>query len=44
VENLKKLSDFYANADSDIKMAIVGSIYAEKWVFDGSIPKLVEQE
>ncbi len=35
VENLKKLSDFYLNTDSDIKRAIIGSIYSEKWVFDG---------
>lgn len=34
-ENFKKLPDFYANADSDIKRAIVGSIYPEKWIFDG---------
>lgn len=31
VENLQKLPEFYANADSDIKRAIVGSIYPEKW-------------
>ncbi len=42
VENLKKLSDFYANADSDIKRAIVGSIYAEKWVFDGDAHRTPE--
>lgn len=35
VENLQKLPEFYANADSDIKRAIIGSIYPEKWVFDG---------
>lgn len=33
--NLKNLPEFYATADSDIKRAIVGSIYPEKWVFDG---------
>ncbi|MNL56099.1 hypothetical protein D3C87_1795650 [compost metagenome] len=42
VENLKKLSDFYANADSDIKRAIIGSIYQDKWVFDGETHRTPE--
>lgn len=42
VENLKKLSDFYTNADSDIKRAIVGSVYPEKWVFDGDTHRTPE--
>lgn len=33
--NLKNLPEFYASADSDIKRAITGSIYHEKWIFDG---------
>ncbi len=37
VENFKKLPEFYAGADSDIKRSIIGSIYLEKWVFDGEI-------
>jgi site-specific DNA recombinase len=35
VDNLKNLPEFYTTADSDIKRTIVGSIYPEKWVFDG---------
>lgn len=35
VDNLKNLPEFYATADSDVKRAIVSSIYPEKWVFDG---------
>jgi len=45
VENLKNLPEFYSNADSDIKRAIAGSIFPEKWVFDGEIhrtPKVNE--
>ena len=42
VENLKKLSDFYANADSDVKREIIGSIYLEKWVFDGEAHRTPE--
>lgn len=42
VENLKKLSDFYANADSNVKRGIVGSIYLEKWVFDGEAHRTPE--
>jgi site-specific DNA recombinase len=35
VDNLKNLPEFYAIADSDTKRVIVGSIYPEKWIFDG---------
>ena len=42
VENLKKLSDFYVNADSDVKREIVGSIYLEKWFFDGEAHRTPE--
>ncbi|MEQ7800049.1 recombinase family protein [Pedobacter sp. ASV1-7] len=34
-KNLQKLSQFYSDADSDIKRLIIGSVYPEKWVFDG---------
>jgi len=37
VSNLKKLPEFYLNADSDIKRSIIGSIFTEKWIFDGEI-------
>ncbi|MGM9475182.1 recombinase family protein [Pedobacter sp. GSP4] len=40
--NLKNLPEFYATADSDIKRAIVGSIYPEKWVFDGEAHRTPE--
>ncbi|NQX42352.1 Site-specific DNA recombinase [Pedobacter steynii] len=33
--NLKKLTQFYSEADSDVKRSITGSIFLEKWVFDG---------
>nr|WP_232324757.1 recombinase family protein [Pedobacter cryoconitis] len=42
VENLKNLSEFYINTDSDIKRAIVGSVYPEKWVFDGELHRTPE--
>jgi site-specific DNA recombinase len=42
VNNLKKLPEFYIAADSDIKRAIVGSIYNEKWVFDGETHRTPE--
>ncbi|KIA92283.1 hypothetical protein OC25_17785 [Pedobacter kyungheensis] len=35
--NLKNLPEFYLNADSDVKRAITGSIYYEKWIFDGEL-------
>lgn len=34
-KNLQKLSQFYSDADSDIKRLIIGSVYPEKWLFDG---------
>jgi len=37
VANLKNLTECYATADSEVKRAIVSSIYPEKWVFDGEI-------
>jgi site-specific DNA recombinase len=33
--NIKNLPQFYAEADSDIKRSIIGSIFPEKWVFNG---------
>jgi len=42
VKNFKKLSDFYSNADSNIKRTIVGSLYTEKWFFDGDVHRTPE--
>ena len=42
VINLKNLSEFYANADSDVKRAITGSIFYEKWIFDGELHRTPE--
>lgn len=41
-DNLKNLPEFYATTNADIKRAIVGSIYPEKWVFDGEIHRTPE--
>jgi site-specific DNA recombinase len=33
--NLKKLREFYAEADPETKTSIIGSLFPEKWIFDG---------
>jgi site-specific DNA recombinase len=42
VANLINLTECYATADSEVKRAIVSSIYPEKWVFDGEIHRTPE--